>query len=168
MAVPDLFLPTERNADCTGTSGPTAATWNFATSQEVGLGGIDQAHSALFCDVDNDGDRDLFVARYLAPSRFFRNDGSSGFIDCSAEFGLDFVTPAVSACFFDFNNDGLCDLYVGNNGNAFEASPNIPFYATNGVANRLYQNADGRRFVDVTAESGTGDTGWASLWPPRF
>jgi hypothetical protein len=127
---------------------------------EAGLDGIDQASCALFCDVDRDGDRDLFVVRYLAPSRLYRNRGDGTFEDVTTGSGLDFVTPATGATFFDFDNDGLPDLYVGNNGNAFKASPKIPFYATNGEPNRLYRNVDGRRFVDVTRESGTGNTGW--------
>ena len=127
----------------------------------AGLDGIDQAHCALFCDVDRDGDRDLFVVRYLAPARLYRNRGDGTFEDATSGSGLDFVTPATAATFFDYDADGLPDLYVGNNGNAFQASPRIPFYATNGEPNRLYRNIDGHRFVDVTQESGTGDTGWA-------
>jgi hypothetical protein len=126
----------------------------------AGLDGIDQAHCALFCDVDRDGDRDLFVVRYLAPCRLYRNRGDGTFEDATAGSGLDFVTPATAATFFDYDNDGLPDLYVGNNGNAFKASPNIPFYATNGEPNRLFRNVDGRHFVDVTRASGTGNTGW--------
>ena len=127
---------------------------------EAGLDGIDQAHCALFCDVDRDGDRDLFVVRYLAPCRLYLNRGDGTFEDATPGSGLDFVTPATAATFFDYDGDGRPDLYVGNNGNAFQASPRIPFYATNGEPNRLYRNVDGHRFVDVTRESGTGDTGW--------
>ncbi len=127
---------------------------------EAGLDGIDQAQCALFVDIDNDGDRDLYVVRYLAPGRLFINRGDGTFTDASRGSGLDFVIPATAATFFDYDGDGRPDLYVGSNGNAFKASPNIPFYATNGEPNRLYRNVDGRRFEDVTAASGTGDTGW--------
>jgi hypothetical protein len=127
----------------------------------AGLDSIDQAQCALFCDVDRDGDRDLFVLRYQAPCRLYQNRGDGTFHDVTAESGLDFVAPATAATFFDYDNDGLPDLYVGNNGNAYSASPKIPFYATNGEPDRLYRNIDGRRFLDVTVKSGTGDTGWA-------
>jgi hypothetical protein len=126
----------------------------------AGLDGVDQAHCALFCDVDRDGDRDLFVVRYLAQCRLYRNRGDGTFEDATAGSGLDFVSPATAATFFDYDNDGLPDLYVGNNGDAFKASPKIPFYATNGEPNRLFHNVDGHRFVDVTRTSGTGHTGW--------
>ena len=158
----DLFFADGRRSRLyrnMGASSTARAIFEDATS-ESGLEDIDQAHCGIFADFDNDGDKDLFVSRYLAPSKFFRNDGRGAFSDCSAEVGLDFNEPSVSACCLDYNRDGFVDLYVGNNGNAFEAAPNIPFYATNGDANRLYRNVDGRKFVDVTESSGTGDTGW--------
>lgn len=126
----------------------------------AGLDNLDQAHGGLFADVDNDGDKDLFVARYMAPSRLYRNGGDGTFTDVSSGSGLDFVEPATSSCFFDYDNDGLVDLYVGVNGNAFESAPDIPFYARNARPNRLFRNLGGGRFKDVTEPSRTGDTGW--------
>jgi hypothetical protein len=126
---------------------------------EVGLDGIDQANAALFADVDNDGDDDLFVARYLAPNKFFRNDGGK-FVDQSKEMGLDLNSTSVTACFFDYDRDGFVDLYIGLYGNAFKDVPRLPFFAQNAQANRLYHNERGRGFRDVTESSHTGDTGW--------
>jgi hypothetical protein len=126
---------------------------------ESGLDGIDQANAGLFADIDNDGDHDLFVARYLAPNKFFRNDGGK-FIDQSKEMGLDFNSTSVTACFFDYDRDGYVDLYIGLYGNAFTDIPRLPFFAQNAQPNRLYHNERGQRFRDVTASSGAGDTGW--------
>ena len=53
----------------------------------AGLDGVDQANAGLFADVDNDGDSDLFVARYLAPNKFFLNNGDGTFADRSKEMG---------------------------------------------------------------------------------
>jgi hypothetical protein len=127
---------------------------------EAGLDGVDQANAGLFADVDNDGDDDLFVARYLAPNKFFRNDGGK-FVDQSKEFGLDFNSTSVTACFFDYDRDGYVDLYIGLYGHAFNDVPRLPFFAQNAQPNRLYHNEHGQGFRDVTASSGTGDTGWA-------
>jgi hypothetical protein len=124
---------------------------------ESGLDGIDQANAGLFADIDNDGDHDLFVARYLAPNKFFRNDGGK-FIDQSKEMGLDFNSTSVTACFFDYDRDGYVDLYIGLYGNAFTDIPRLPFFAQNAQPNRLYHNERGQRFRDVTASSGAGDT----------
>lgn len=126
----------------------------------AGLDGVDQANAGLFADVDNDGDADLFVARYLASNKFFRNDGGS-FTDQSKEFGLDLNSTSVTACFLDYDRDGFVDLYVGLYGNAFNDVPRLPFFAQNAQSNRLYHNERGQGFRDVTESSGTGDTGWA-------
>ena len=128
---------------------------------EAGLDGIDRTHSGLFADFDNDGDRDLFLARYLAANRYFVNDGRGTFTDASAEMGIDIAVPSTSATLLDFDRDGFLDLYLGVNGNAFESLPRLPFFAQNGRPNRLFKNDGGRRFVDVTEASGTGDVGWS-------
>ena len=158
----DLFFP-DGVRSCLyrnmGASVSSRVTFVDVTS-EVGLENLDQAHSGLFADVDNDGDKDLFVARYMAPSRLYRNNGDGTFTNDSSESGLDFVTPATSACFLDYDNDGYLDLYVGVNGNAFEEAPDIPFYSRNARPNRMYRNVDGKRFQNVTNQTGTGNTGW--------
>jgi hypothetical protein len=128
---------------------------------KAGLEGLDQAQSALFADFDNDGDRDLFVARYLAPSRLYVNRGDGVFDERAAEMGIDFVAASTSTTLLDFDHDGFLDIYVGAYGNVFEAIPRLPFFATNGDTNRLYRNLAGQGFEDVTSASGAGDTGWS-------
>ncbi|HEX8292268.1 MAG TPA: VCBS repeat-containing protein [Pyrinomonadaceae bacterium] len=127
----------------------------------AGLDRIDQANAGLFADVDNDGDADLFVARYLAPNKFFVNNGDGTFTERSREMGLDVESTSVTAAFLDYDTDGFVDLYVGAYGDAFQDIPRLPFFAQNARPNRLFRNDGGRRFVDVTERSGTGDTGWA-------
>ena len=129
-------------------------------TREAGLDGIDQANAGIFADVDNDGFEDLFVVRYLAPCRFFHNNGDGTFTDRTREMGLDLVAPAMTACFLDYDRDGYADLYVGVYGNAFTDIPRLPFLAQNGGANHLFHNNGGHGFTDVTTASGTGDTGW--------
>ncbi len=128
---------------------------------EAGLDGVDQANAGIFADVDNDGDSDLFVARYLAPNKFFLNNGDGTFSDRSKEMGLDLDSTSVTATFLDYDRDGFVDLYVGAYGDAVNDIPRLPFFAQNARPNRLYHNERGRGFRDVTEESGTGDTGWA-------
>ncbi|HXD33075.1 MAG TPA: VCBS repeat-containing protein [Pyrinomonadaceae bacterium] len=139
-------------------------------TKEAGLDGIDQAAAGIFADVDNDGFQDLFVSRYLAPVKFYHNNGPNvegkiTFSDWSGKMGFDAgdpknTMPAVSACFLDYDRDGYLDLYVGLYGDAFRDVPRLPFFAQNGGANRLYHNEGGKHFTDVTTRSGTGDTGW--------
>ncbi len=141
---------------------PAAGDLRFVdVTAQAGLDGLGRTHAGIFADFDNDGDRDLFLGRYLTPNKLFVNDGTGVFTDASAEMGIDVAVPATSATLLDYDHDGFRALYLGVNGNAFEALPRLPFFAQNGQPNRLFRNDGGKRFVDVTRESGTGDVGWS-------
>lgn len=115
-------------------------------------------------DYDNDGDSDLYVT-CLGANRLYRNQGNGRFEDVTAEMGVGDSTWSVCAVWLDYDRDGDLDLFVGNyvqwtakrddwlsaRSNARSYAPQLydPEYS------RLYRN-DGRRFVDVTAESGIG------------
>ena len=157
----DIFFPDGVRSRLYRNISDTSGEVKFVdVTSAVGLDGIDQANAGIFADVDNDGDDDLFIARYLAPNKFFRNDGGK-FVDQSKEFGLDFNSTSVTAVFLDYDRDGYVDLYIGLYGNAFTDVPRLPFFAQNAQPNRLYHNERGQGFRDVTVSSGTGDTGWA-------
>jgi hypothetical protein len=126
-----------------------------------GLQGIDRATSALVSDFDGDGDRDLFVARYLAGNLYYENLGDGRFADATARSGLGIVATSISVTALDYDRDGALDLYVAAYGDATKEIPRIPFFASNGQPSRLFHNEGGGRFRDVTIESGTGDTGWS-------
>lgn len=130
-------------------------------TEAAGLAAIDAAHCGLFADFDNDGDRDLFVGRYLEPNLFYENLGDGTFREVGRAMGVDATLPTMAATLLDYDRDGFLDLYLAVYGNAFEAVPRLPFFARNGEANRLYRNDRGRGFVDVTRASRTGDTGWS-------
>ncbi len=146
-----------RNLATTGEGEPRFAD----VTAEAGLDGIGRTHVGVFADFDNDGDRDLFLGRHLVPSMFWVNDGAGRFRDASAEMGVEFAVPASSATLLDYDRDGFVDVYLAAYGHAFEALPRLPFFAQNGRPNVLLRNDGGRRFVDVTEESGTGDVGWS-------
>ncbi|MBC8029058.1 MAG: VCBS repeat-containing protein [Pyrinomonadaceae bacterium] len=157
----DIFFPDGLRSRLYRNVSDDSGAVKFAdVTTEASLDGVDQANAGLFADVDNDGDADLFVTRYLAPNKFFRNDGGR-FTDQSQEIGLDLNSTSVTACFLDYDRDGFVDLYVGLYGDAFKDVPRLPFFAQNAQPNRLYHNEGGRSFRDVTESSGTGDTGWA-------
>ncbi|RMH15732.1 MAG: VCBS repeat-containing protein [Acidobacteria bacterium] len=157
---PDLLFLDGRRSRLYRNLGPAGGLPRFAdVTRDAGLDGIDRAHVGLFADFDNDGDRDLFVGRYLAPNQYWQNAGDGTFTEIGADLGLDLAVPTTAATLLDFDRDGDLDLYLAVNGNAFEAFPRLPFFAQNGEPNRLLRN-DGDRFTDVTRASGTGDTGW--------
>src|SRR5437867_3178724 len=72
--------------------------------------------TASFADIDNDGLPDLFVTTVRMGNFLFKNLGHGRFKDITQESGLG-GTPArhsSGAVFFDFNNDGLLDLFITN------------------------------------------------------
>ena len=66
-------------------------------------------------DYNNDGFEDLFVT-YYGQNRLYRNNGDGTFTDVTAKAGLLYPhTRFGSGCvFFDYNRDGLLDLFVSN------------------------------------------------------
>src|SRR5260370_7625042 len=79
--------------------------------------------------------------------KLYKNQGNGTFKDVTAETRLDKVFMPMGANFGDIDNDGFPDIYLGN-GN--------PSYASV-VPHVLLRNHEGKYFVDVTADSGTGE-----------
>lgn len=126
-------------------------------SAEAGVDFLDLTRSALFVDLDNDGDQDLVIAmrRQLL---LMSNDGSGNFEEAGVLASRGAPYSLSSA---DFDNDGDLDLYVCNYGNVwagiaeFEHHVPIPMHdAENGSPNMLLRNEGGLSFTDVTAETG--------------
>lgn len=127
-----------------------------------------------FADVDNDGDADLFVTTVRHGNRLFENDGKGVFRDISTEAGVGYTGHASGAVFFDYDGDGLLDLFVTNVG-VFTSNQRGPggFYAglrdafmghlhpDRAEASILYRNLGGNRFKDVTREVGLIDLSWS-------
>ena len=79
-----------------------------------------EAKMVLWGDIDNDGDRDLFVGYRLAPNRFYLNNGNAGFTEIASASGLDqYPSKSYGAAFGDYDTDGFfgfahIKLYVCN------------------------------------------------------
>ena len=127
-----------------------------------------------FADIDNDGWPDLFVTTVRHGNRLFRNAGGGKFTDITASAGVGYSGHSSGAVFFDYDRDGLLDLFVAN----------VGVYTTNvkgaggffvGLADAfhghthpdrsetslLYHNLGGGRFEDVTVKSGLVDLSWS-------
>lgn len=152
----------------------------------VGLDSVVSVTSA-FADIDNDGDQDLFVTAVREGNYLFENDGTGAFTDISEAAGLLNAGHSSGAVFFDYDRDGLLDLFVTNVGQ-YTTGERVPisgwtryddheeeyFYyvgfgdSTMGQLipkrdepNALYRNAGGNHFVDVTEDVGVAGSGWS-------
>jgi len=69
----------------------------------------------LFADIDNDGDPDLFVTTVRHGNRLFENLATGSFATSPRSRG-GIRRPLSGAVFFDYDGDGLLDLFVTNVG----------------------------------------------------
>ena len=154
-------------------------------TKEAGLhpGNSKFSYSASWEDYDQDGDMDLYVANDFGGNNLYRNalreSGKPTFTDIAAEAGVRDVAAGMSACWGDFDNNGMADLYVGNmfssagNRIAFQdkfksegRAETRALYQRHARGNSLFQNLGQGRFKDVSVSSRTtmGRWAWSSLF----
>ena len=144
----------------TGTNG-----WKFTNvTEQAGVGEPTYSFPTWFFDYDNDGLLDIFVAGYSITNvgdicadylglpnggekaRLFHNRGDGTFEDVTKSAHLNKVLQAMGSNFGDLDNDGYLDFYLGT------GDPNLATI----VPNRMFRNAEGRFFQDITTSGGFG------------
>jgi len=120
-------------------------------------------------DYDNDGFEDLYITA-VGQSRLFHNTGKGTFIDVTDKAGLGNRDAfSSSAMWFDYNRDGLLDLFVTNYVKWSEKTDvfctvdgKTKAYCTpeayRGATCWLFKNRGNGVFEDVTATSGIFDS----------
>ena len=126
------------------------------------VSGTGQAEASMGVDagdIDNDGDEDLIVTNWLDQmNALYVNDGVGNFEDRRGPSGLgapSLAKTGFGAGWFDFDHDGLLDLFVANGGVATIealARANDPFPLK--MTPQLYRNTGGGRFEDVSSRAG--------------
>ena len=107
-------------------------------------------------DFDGDGLPDIFLTAFSREyNTLFRNLGKLQFEDVTLKAGLQsgFLTLAFGTKLFDYDNDGLLDIFCTNG----HVTDNVELYdpqLTYRQSDLLYQNIGGGKFKDVSAESG--------------
>ena len=143
----------------------TPGGWSFVErAAEAGVREPRVSFPTWFWDYDNDGWQDLFVSAYsgglsdlageylglgVAPDhrpRLYRNNRDGTFTDVATRVGLDRVLVTMGANFGDYDNDGFLDFYAGTGNTQMETL----------MPNRMFRNAAGRAFQDITASGGLG------------
>jgi len=119
----------------------------------------------FFFDYNNDGWEDLVVFGYYMPNgvgdiaadymglpnqgakpKIFRNNGDGTFADVTIEANMNRICHTMGHNYGDLDNDGWLDFYAGTGDPDFRTL----------IPNRMFRNAGGKFFQDVTTATGTG------------
>lgn len=131
-------------------------------TDEAGVAGTRRwSTAAALADINGNGLLDIYVTNSGklddARNELFINNGDWTFTERAADFGLDDPGFGIQAYFFDYDGDGLLDLFLINNEDeaisSFDLS-NLQRYERDFLGgDRLFRN-EGGFFRDVTEEAG--------------
>lgn len=107
-------------------------------------------YGVSFADYDGDGFLDIYVCNYetfgdaTTPhklNQLYKNNGNGTFTNVTLQAGVgDGFQPSFQGCWFDYDEDGLIDLYVINDRGLWN--------------NSLYKNNGNGTFTNVAAQAG--------------
>jgi hypothetical protein len=134
-------------------------------AKQAGVQAPYSSFATWFFDYDNDGWPDIFVTSYANYTvdqvmrsylglpiaaetlKLYKNLHNGTFKDVTEETGLNKEYMPMGADFGDVDNDGYLDIYMGMGNPSFASlMPHV-----------LLRNEMGKKFVDITASSGTGE-----------
>lgn len=117
----------------------------------------------IIADIDNDGLQDILITYVNDAHRVYRNLGKEKFEDVTATAQLGGQNLVGGpATVFDFDNDGLLDVYITYFGDYLHGVlPTLKRRNSNGLPNRLFKNLGHFQFKDVTTGSNLDHTGWS-------
>ena len=160
-------------------------------TQRAGVAAEAIGVSASFADIDNDGDPDLYATVLRQSNVLFENDGTGTFKNISKDSGLDYKGHPSAAVFFDYNGDGLLDMFLtvvgqyttdelkkASRSSGSEKNSPHRYYAgfDDGFSGHLkpertatsilFKNEGDNRFVDVSEKVGLKDGSWSGAASP--
>lgn len=130
--------------------------------------------SASFGDMDNDGDPDLYVTTVKMGNLLFENTGGGVFKEVTSGSGLGYTGHSSGVVLFDYNKDGLLDVFLTNVGTYTHEHTGFGGYfigmkdAFGGhlhperfEKSLLFKNKGGLKFEDVTQSVGLEDVSFS-------
>lgn len=140
----------------------TPENFNFALEArgyQIGITSLGQSSTPVLADIDNDGDRDLFIGATNGRILFYENTGTV------SEFNFIFRTNFYNSIdvgdesiprFFDFDSDGDLDLFIGRQDGMIsyyrnEGTPSLPAFVlqTNNYKNINVHSNSCPEFTDI-------------------
>jgi hypothetical protein len=127
---------------------------------------VDIAHSAgvdrtayskavVAGDVDNDGYIDFYVTNVSDGNFLYHNNGDRTFTEVAVSAGVQQPFNSFAAWFFDYNNDGLLDIFANSlQLSVDEVARGYAGLPRRGETMKLYKNLGNGKFKDVTVEAG--------------
>ncbi|MFB3104575.1 MAG: FG-GAP-like repeat-containing protein, partial [Pseudomonadales bacterium] len=139
-------------------------------SSEVGITDDLASWGVVWLDYDNDGWMDFYVVNikhgdFPGTNTLYRNAAEEGFIDVSAEAGVegDTLSNGIAVAAADFDNDGWMDLYVVDRSgmhNLYRNNGNGTFTDVLASTNIASLNSQSVAVADVNGD------GWIDLFIP--
>lgn len=165
---PDLYLSLRgRPKVLLHNDGPDASgQWRFSNlASKAGVNNRILSFATFFFDYDNDGWEDIFLSGYYLEHevgdiamdylglpnqgekpRLYHNNRDGTFKDVTVEARLNRICHTMGHNYGDIDGDGWLDFYCGTGDPDFRTL----------IPNRMFRNANGKFFQDVTMATGTG------------
>ena len=106
-------------------------------------------------DYDNDGWPDLYVSNLGGPNFLYRNNRNGTFTEFGRGAGVPGPGQGFPTWFFDYDNDGFQDLFVGSFVTSVEEAARAYLrLPRNGNTLKLYRNLGDGSFQDLTRQAG--------------
>ncbi len=119
-------------------------------------GNAEASMGVTAADFNNDGSEDLFMTHLAEETHtLYLNDGAGGFSDQTSRFGLTRVDnyTGFGTRWFDYDNDGLLDLFMANGAVRMTRLAEPADYAYDQI-NQLFHNEGDGNYREATAEAG--------------
>lgn len=133
-------------------------------TEKAGVTTSSWCSGVTMADVNNDGLVDIYVCRSSAMASpaeranlLFINNGDLTFTEKGEQYGVNDPGYSTTGVFFDMDNDGDLDLFVGNHGDniKFDIRDNHARKKENDyTTDHMYENMGNGTFSDITTKAG--------------
>jgi len=124
-------------------------------SHSAGVDASTFTKAVVTADIDNDGYPDFYISNLNGNNLLYHNNGNRTFTEIGAKAGVQQPWTSFAAWFFDFDNDGLPDLFVTSYYMSVdEVMRSYLGMPHNAETLKLYKNLGNGNFRDVTKEVG--------------